>query len=317
MHRLFLVSLLVIIISISLFAITKSSNKINGSVPQVKKEEIDESSLQKTYINEQYGFKISYPDEVILYRNGPNFFQQKIDAFEEISGTIPPYYESIDFKKEAVTLFSLTIFHKGNGVINTYDGSCGSQFAEKNLTESYGTTSWGKYLTIKQLANSSENITYICFLSGSDNLITIKQIESLSNQNLSIIPLKEIIDSVELITPKKIASSLTPIALTKEYLNIYKTCVQKEKPGVPACNFNIPEYTDTRLDHNLASWNNDFNPILCSNTVVDKISPFHQVIRESMAEVLVESFSGKTKINSRVVLEHANGHWLIVNIICQ
>lgn len=154
-----------------------------------------------TYTNQMYGFSLKYPQDYIYKSLGPNYFQSLIEKGEEISGTIPPTYETIIFEKENNT-FLIKIFHPQNEAVwENYDfiidGGCGSQFAKETLTD--------KIVSFKSLKsryriqkNENKMEIYYCLLNKSHNLITVSTTTTDEKKEVSEKLLSEILSTFKL-----------------------------------------------------------------------------------------------------------------------
>ncbi len=130
----------------------------------------------KTYTNSKYGILINYPAAYSYKAEGSNISQQQLDKGQQISGTISPSFDTIDFTGGSQD-FSLGIFHTNtpSQIADTssgFDGSCGSQFVDKTLVNQAGQIGNIKYHKLEQSSNSKISLQY-CFLSNTQNLIVL------------------------------------------------------------------------------------------------------------------------------------------------
>lgn len=141
----------------------------------------DETANWKTYTNQDYGLEFKYPSNYTFNSLGPNTSQQQLNSGQQISGTVAPSYDTIEFKG-ADPQFELDIYHTGFDLNNLpFDGSCGSQFADKTLTEQILNKPFKHKLVVQQ-ADNNTNID-LCFLNQKTNLITLKaSTENKSNE---------------------------------------------------------------------------------------------------------------------------------------
>jgi len=73
----------------------------------------DETANWKIYINGTFGFEFKYPSNLSYSSMGPNSVQQQINNGEQISGTVEPSYDTINFSEQGnEQKFSVGIFHK-------------------------------------------------------------------------------------------------------------------------------------------------------------------------------------------------------------
>jgi len=71
----------------------------------------DETAEWKTYKNEKYGFEFKYPKNLSYVSSGPNSAQKEVDQGKELSGTVVPSFDNINFKEgDNNKRFSVEIF---------------------------------------------------------------------------------------------------------------------------------------------------------------------------------------------------------------
>lgn len=138
---------------------------------------VDPIASWETYVNETYGINIKYPDEFTYTSSGPNLFQQQINQGKQISGTIAPSYDTVRFTNGGKN-FDLGIFHTqtilGDG---NFDGSCGTQFAEKTLINTQEKINNFPYRRILESDKGNQSL-YYCFLSGNNNLMVLSVVNN-------------------------------------------------------------------------------------------------------------------------------------------
>lgn len=130
----------------------------------------DETANWETYTNTQHGFTMKYPSVYSTAFEGPNYSQKQLDSGEQISGTVAPSFDTIDFQG-GDPKFSIGIFHKRDDIAAAFDGSCGTQFADKTIVNAKITTPF-EYINLEQQSGNTINIQH-CFLSGTKNLLVI------------------------------------------------------------------------------------------------------------------------------------------------
>lgn len=131
----------------------------------------------KTYKSEKYGFKLEYPAEYTPTSQGPNEAQLRLDAGEQISGTQPPSFDTILFTASGKNEFNIEIYHPMKTELNPnygIAGDCGSQFADKTLNNRLDTVNSIDFLERRQEFGENKIGINFCFVSGTNNLITLR-----------------------------------------------------------------------------------------------------------------------------------------------
>lgn len=154
----------------------------------------------KIYTNTKFRISVKYPSTYQFSSTGPNISQKQLDNGQQISGTVAPSYDTINFTGDNQD-FTLGIFHIPDSLLidnlsGGFDGSCGSQFADKTLVDKLDSIGSTKYRERQQQVSSKVNIQY-CFLSGTKNLVVLS-VFGISNDNIEKTNqfLKQIISTV-------------------------------------------------------------------------------------------------------------------------
>jgi hypothetical protein len=145
------------------------SNTVNNPI-------ISEIANWKTYNNSKYGFSFKYPESYNFSSSGPNFAQQQIDSGKQISGTVAPSFDTLAFtgsnKDHSFTVGIFGSIFQGDALRQGFDGSCGTQFADKTLIDKTDLLNGIKYREVEQQDHLGINIHY-CFLSGTNIFLSL------------------------------------------------------------------------------------------------------------------------------------------------
>ena len=175
-YILIIVILALIVIGES-FLLLKQEVSVPLPKPIPPKQTQDETANWKTYRNEEYGFEIKYPPDYNLTLVGPNEEQRRIERGEQISGTIPPSFDTIIFEGVDNERFSIEIYYPPYRELNQdygFAGQCGSQFFDETLINRLISINAKKFLERRQLYKENKIRIDYCFVSGTNNLITLR-----------------------------------------------------------------------------------------------------------------------------------------------
>ena len=155
---------------------------------------------------------------------------------ETISGTIAPSYDTITFSNTAKQL-RLGIFHQQNDLSGGYDGSCGSQFADKTLVDKTQNTPI-QYREIQQQSGTTITLQY-CFFNADKNLLVLSTDNDSSNKLAESKQLfDQILSSLTFSNIKEISTPTPTLKLTK--INILDTSTWKQFSCGPI-SYKLPE----------------------------------------------------------------------------
>jgi len=165
------------IISLTKFPEIKKPEKIETEKPKIE----EEIANWKTYRNEEYGFEIKYPPDVIFSSQGPNLAQKKLNRGETISGTIMPSYDTIIFSDSHNEIAKIEIFHIYEKEISKenywaelhYYGPCDARWEFKPEVFDFNFVNGIPMLKVKgkDYLDASQSCYYLKNLSG--NLIVL------------------------------------------------------------------------------------------------------------------------------------------------
>lgn len=133
-----LVVLIIVLVSVASYFVLAKKSESTTQPHTISQNEI---ANWKTYRNDKFSFSFKYPASLVTVSSGPNDEQKKLERGETISGTVPPFYDTITFSDQTnKEQFNVVIFpvrsdeislagfkgHSDNGVIKSGDLSRGS-----------------------------------------------------------------------------------------------------------------------------------------------------------------------------------------------
>lgn len=193
-----------------------------------------ETSAWRTYRNEEYGILIKYPQGYGYGSTGPNNSQKQLNKGQQISENIAPSYDTIKFTGEEQD-FSIGIFHTldANKIADlevSFDGSCGTQFADKTIVNKLDSVNGIKYRKIQQSISATNNIQ-LCFLNTANNLIVLS-IFGISKEKVEEIDqfLKQILSTVDITATQPSSLSKFTFSPSKQENGVVPESIVSELP---------------------------------------------------------------------------------------